>query len=1092
MATFTITTTVNIDTLSVKAGGDTYNINGGTLNIDQDSRYGLNANTSAILGNVTPSASLGGNVYIDATLVRLIPYDTGSGNVPADGTTISKGGASGKLIGVYDTLTSAPTAAGSPMPADGYIKIKQWNSVAFSAGALTGLTANATGADVVGWIEVVGQDATTMTLSRLNNTGATPLVQGAYYQIGTTGGTPARGDTYQIPTNGDTNQYHAGVQVETSSGSGVYEWWPVTPSSALVASVGTETTDSMRGKFCWISTSGVLRFGHDGTNSTGGGLPGANCKIRIPNVFLAGATSAAKTVNALSTVNSRFGFVTAAAGNLVLDKCSATWRCNNINTPRAVTMTNCAIYTAITVTTNASACTFTNICVSSNPAVTTNTFVFSSSTEGFTLDSSVICGGTFGAANQSIVNLTNTNNPTITNSRIVCTGDKSVTSNYAVNTNGVKNLTLNNNIYGVGVFLLNTVNGGDITNSVCYGAGGGKTEISTSTNLFGTSNKCTDITIDTLNFGGLAGNMQKNFLINILAGTIDGLTVRNIGTFASPIDCGGAGQIDSTTSRTTTTCTVTHTGHGLVTNNVIVVYVCDSTAAVPLGAKVITVVDANTFTFTCTNAGSATPKISYFTSFATTLFNIAAANFNIKIQNVHFSHINGAAFLTNNADKVLTIQNFTVDTYNPTPSTKNTTNITANSISETPAPPIAQSSVYGTIFVDSFIRPTTVSNPTGASWSRSGTTVTVTNASHSLQTNDRIQVANSSATTPLPNGLYTVTVTDSGTFTIVGVNSGGTTGTLDYRVEDSRLTILMNESSAETTSYYTIDAGSPGFTGSGTLSAPNVSDQVTWVMPDYIVGYDSFLQILPSFTGLTNTQAQAFDWYYDIDTGSGYSGTFKNLSYNRSGGGGSSSSTNVTMTDTTGVNAGDYVYGIGIADGAKVVSITNSTTIVVSIANAAAVSGVLTFNQLPNATFTSSGFKLKVRVKTNATNTTPITAVLIPIKSTSTSRAVLYPQTTDVPLTITVLDASTLSPVQNARVYVAADSGGVEVAGTVLLQGTTDVNGQLTGTYGYVSDQPIIGWARKASASTYYREAPIGGTITSDGFSSSAFLVEDE
>lgn len=58
MATFTITTPVNIDSLASKVGGDIYNINGGYLTIDQDSRFGLNQNTSASLGNMTLSATL--------------------------------------------------------------------------------------------------------------------------------------------------------------------------------------------------------------------------------------------------------------------------------------------------------------------------------------------------------------------------------------------------------------------------------------------------------------------------------------------------------------------------------------------------------------------------------------------------------------------------------------------------------------------------------------------------------------------------------------------------------------------------------------------------------------------------------------------------------------------------------------------------------------------------------------------------------------------------------------------------------------------------------------------------------------------------
>jgi len=53
------------------------------------------------------------------------------------------------------------------MPATGFIKIKQRNSVAFTSGALIGITANATDADKQGWIEIVADQAATMTLVRL-------------------------------------------------------------------------------------------------------------------------------------------------------------------------------------------------------------------------------------------------------------------------------------------------------------------------------------------------------------------------------------------------------------------------------------------------------------------------------------------------------------------------------------------------------------------------------------------------------------------------------------------------------------------------------------------------------------------------------------------------------------------------------------------------------------------------------------------------------------------------------------------------------------------------------------------------------------
>jgi hypothetical protein len=204
MATFTITTPVNIDSLASKVGGDIYNINGGYLTIDQDSRFGLNQNTSASLGNMTLSATLGGTCEVNATKVRLIPYNTGTGTVPANNTAISMGGASGLLIGVYSALNVAPTASGGAMPVSGYIKIKQWNSVAYSAGVLTGISAVATGADQAGWIELVGDEAGTVTVNRLNLW----KMRGDWYDFlgAMTDGT--RATTYQIPSNGAL-QYHA-------------------------------------------------------------------------------------------------------------------------------------------------------------------------------------------------------------------------------------------------------------------------------------------------------------------------------------------------------------------------------------------------------------------------------------------------------------------------------------------------------------------------------------------------------------------------------------------------------------------------------------------------------------------------------------------------------------------------------------------------------------------------------------------------------------------------------------------------------------------------------------------------------------------
>ena len=157
MAAFTISTAQNIDQLTSKTGGDTYSVSGGTLTIDQDSRVGLNQSTSASLGSITISASLGGTVNIDGTSIWMIPYTGGSGNVPAWNTLITNGSGSGKLIAVHASLTSASTATGAAMPATGFIRVKQKTGT-YIAGALTGLTATASNAGRIGWLEIVGDE----------------------------------------------------------------------------------------------------------------------------------------------------------------------------------------------------------------------------------------------------------------------------------------------------------------------------------------------------------------------------------------------------------------------------------------------------------------------------------------------------------------------------------------------------------------------------------------------------------------------------------------------------------------------------------------------------------------------------------------------------------------------------------------------------------------------------------------------------------------------------------------------------------------------------------------------------------------------
>lgn len=94
---------------------------------------------------------------------------------------------------------------------------------------------------------------------------------------------------------------------------------------------------------------------------------------------------------------------------------------------------------------------------------------------------------------------------------------------------------------------------------------------------------------------------------------------------------------------------------------------------------------------------------------------------------------------------------------------------------------------------------------------------------------------------------------------------------------------------------------------------------------------------------------------------------------------------------------------------------------------------------------------------------------------------------------VTVLDAVTLNPIQNARVLLEADTGGDLSVGTDILTGLTDVNGVLEDTgFNYTNLQPVTGKVRKATSSPYYKQSLITGTINSSGFDLNILLILDE
>lgn len=312
MVAFVITADTNIDALAAKVGGDTYDTNGFILTIDQDSRVGLNQTTSTSLGSMTVNANKGGQIVIDGSAVWMIPYTLGSGTVPAFNTLITNGTGTGKLIGVHATLVAASTASGAVMPATGFLRVKQKTGT-YAAGMLIGVTATASDAGRIGWIEVVGDEAGTINANRL---GLVNIV-GAWHDLGLTNGVSSQ--TLQIPSNG-LLRHAAGVYIEKTAGSADYEFYP---NAGLVTAVGVEAA---RGKVVWISNAGLVRIGNSGA-ATNGFTPVTGLNVVIGNVFLENCTTAARTANVIPNpaLATRYDFTTTGGGVIQMNKVNAAW-----------------------------------------------------------------------------------------------------------------------------------------------------------------------------------------------------------------------------------------------------------------------------------------------------------------------------------------------------------------------------------------------------------------------------------------------------------------------------------------------------------------------------------------------------------------------------------------------------------------------------------------------------------------------------------------------------------------------------------------------------------------------------------------------
>ena len=370
------------DGTTARSAGEVLTVNGGAITFRRDSRDAA-GNNYTLGGNAVISATLGGGIKYDASTVRWLPVSSSSGSLSI-GATITQGGVSGIFLGWWSSLTArgSTTLGGA-----GFIKFQSVSGGSFAAGALSGVTATASGPDVVGWLEFVCDQSGNFNIPRLGNF----TVRGGWFELGTTTG--SAGQIVQTPINGggaatespglwieEVNQtisaasWSGGIATFTTTaahplltGQGAviegvtpsgynteqkvtvidsthftmpmasdpgtytsggnllqFEFYPALKTTAGFVTANLGT--DIRSRFVQNMGTGQCRIGNDGTTAMGY-VPPAGKRIRIPNAIFRQCTTGARQTNTVphTTIATRPDFTTTNAGAIDIEFFYGDW-----------------------------------------------------------------------------------------------------------------------------------------------------------------------------------------------------------------------------------------------------------------------------------------------------------------------------------------------------------------------------------------------------------------------------------------------------------------------------------------------------------------------------------------------------------------------------------------------------------------------------------------------------------------------------------------------------------------------------------------------------------------------------------------------
>ena len=537
LTTGTYSSPTNLDSsdLSGLLNGETITINGGHLLINGDSRWGHN---SVVIDSVSISSTLGGSFQIDGSSVWEVPFTSGTGNVPvpdvAGANPITGTGVTGELFRVWPTGSLTPAAPGTSMPSSGWIKLRN------KTGNFNGLTITLPGGATIlcssngkrSWIHVVGEETGQATIPRLGIF----ITNGDWYELGTTTGIDD--ETFQFPVADAC----PAIQIETSPGSGIFEWY-LNAGSRWGTATQYVPMD-VRGKYFGMNNStGVISIAKRSTNACGF-KPATGCIVRVPNVILSSSNSTNWNTNTINaTLATRYDFNTTSAGIVDINYVVCNWYLT-ISSSFRCSIKNSSILQSVTITNTADTTIMDNCAIGLNtdldfaPLSITNCFTsitlnkiravryltVSAGTSVLTVSdaanytetdcqfeafgtATTISRGTTGMSSRSLSRLLGTN--TIT---------RPISINGTINNITCSNLTITDHQYADQIY--GTTPSANGISAVSCGSGCSNVKI-----------------IGHSNFAGLVNVHPYASIVSSSTGS-QKIDVRNIGTPSNPYDCG--------------------------------------------------------------------------------------------------------------------------------------------------------------------------------------------------------------------------------------------------------------------------------------------------------------------------------------------------------------------------------------------------------------------------------------------------------------------------------------------------------------------------------------------------------------------------